>query len=102
MPASTSRSCGRRSATASPSPSSPRCAPALTRSPPDRARTPAAGNTRRQPVNSLTMTHKGMTFGIFLAPFHRLGENPTLAMNRDMELIEWLDWLGYDEVWIGE
>src|SRR5881396_2265568 len=48
------------------------------------------------------MAHKGMKFGIFLAPFHRLGENPTLAMNRDMELIEWLDWLGYDEVWIGE
>src|SRR2546428_2895471 len=48
------------------------------------------------------MAHKGMTFGIFLAPFHRLGENPTLAMNRDMELIEWLDWLGYDEVWGGE
>src|SRR2546426_4429609 len=48
------------------------------------------------------MAHKGMKFGIFLAPFHRLGENPTLAMNRDMELIEWLDWLGYDEVWVGE
>ena len=48
------------------------------------------------------MTHKGMKFGIFLAPFHRVGENPTLALNRDMELIEWLDYLGYDEVWIGE
>src|SRR2546430_8439251 len=48
------------------------------------------------------MTHKGMKFGIFLAPFHKLGENPTLALARDMELIEWLDWLGYDEVWIGE
>jgi limonene 1,2-monooxygenase len=48
------------------------------------------------------MTHKGMKFGIFLAPFHRIGENPTLEMNRDMELIEWLDYLGYDEVWIGE
>jgi limonene 1,2-monooxygenase len=48
------------------------------------------------------MAHKGMKFGIFLAPFHKLGENPTLAMNRDMELIEWLDYLGYDEVWIGE
>src|SRR5437867_4213768 len=47
------------------------------------------------------MAHKGMKFGIFLAPFHRLGENPTLAMNRDMELIEWLDWLGYDEHWVG-
>jgi limonene 1,2-monooxygenase len=48
------------------------------------------------------MTHRGMKFGIFLAPFHRVGENPTLAINRDMELIEWLDHLGYDEVWIGE
>src|SRR3989442_11187881 len=57
---------------------------------------------RRSPVNYRAMTHKGMKFGIFLAPFHRLGENPTLAMNRDMELIEWLDWLRYDEGWIGE
>jgi len=48
------------------------------------------------------MAHKGMTFGIFLAPFHRVGENPTLALTRDMELIEWLDHLGYDEVWVGE
>jgi limonene 1,2-monooxygenase len=48
------------------------------------------------------MAHKGMRFGIFLAPFHRLGENPTLALDRDMELIQWLDHLGYDEVWIGE
>ncbi len=48
------------------------------------------------------MAHRGMTFGIFLAPFHRVGENPTLALARDMELIEWLDHLGYDEVWIGE
>jgi limonene 1,2-monooxygenase len=48
------------------------------------------------------MTHRGMKFGIFLAPFHRIGENPTLALARDMELIEWLDSLGYDEVWVGE
>jgi limonene 1,2-monooxygenase len=48
------------------------------------------------------MAHKGMKFGIFLAPFHKIGENPTLALNRDMELIEWMDYLGYDEVWIGE
>ena len=49
-----------------------------------------------------TGNHKGLTFGIFLAPFHRVGENPTLAMARDMELVEWLDELGYDEAWIGE
>ena len=43
-----------------------------------------------------------MKFGMFLAPFHRLGENPTLSMERNMRLIEHLDQLGYDEVWIGE
>ena len=43
-----------------------------------------------------------MKFGIFLGPFHRIGENPTLALDRDMELIQWLDYLGYDEAWIGE
>ena len=48
------------------------------------------------------MAHRGLTFGIFLAPFHRLGENPTLAIGRDVELIQWLDHLGYDEAWIGE
>ena len=48
------------------------------------------------------MAHRGMTFGIFLAPFHRVGENPTLSMDRDMELIQWMDHLGYDEVWVGE
>ena len=48
------------------------------------------------------MAHRGMTFGIFLAPFHKIGENPTLAMDRDLELIQWMDHLGYDEVWIGE
>ncbi|MBS0642321.1 MAG: LLM class flavin-dependent oxidoreductase, partial [Proteobacteria bacterium] len=48
------------------------------------------------------MAHRGLTFGIFLAPFHRQGENPTLALDRDVELIQWLDHLGYDEAWIGE
>lgn len=48
------------------------------------------------------MSHRGLKFGVFLAPFHRLGENPTLALSRDMELLEWLDWLGFDEAWIGE
>jgi limonene 1,2-monooxygenase len=43
-----------------------------------------------------------MQFGIFLAPFHRTGENPTLAIDRDIELIEHLDRLGFDEAWIGE
>src|SRR4051812_24740473 len=48
------------------------------------------------------MAHAGLRFGIFLAPFHRVGDNPTLALGRDLELISWLDSLGYDEAWIGE
>ena len=48
------------------------------------------------------MTKRGMKFGIFLAPFHRVGDNPTLAIARDIEMIVWLDQLGYDEAWIGE
>jgi len=43
-----------------------------------------------------------MRFGIFLAPFHAPGTNPTLALQRDLELIQHLDALGYDEAWIGE
>jgi limonene 1,2-monooxygenase len=43
-----------------------------------------------------------LDFGIFLAPFHPVNENPTLSLQRDFELIEWLDHLGYDEAWIGE
>jgi limonene 1,2-monooxygenase len=43
-----------------------------------------------------------LNFGIFLAPFHRVGENPTYALRRDLELIAFLDHLSYDEAWIGE
>src|SRR4051812_2152905 len=44
-----------------------------------------------------------MRFGIFLAPFHApTGQNPTLALQRDLDTIQLLDGLGYDEAWIGE
>jgi limonene 1,2-monooxygenase len=43
-----------------------------------------------------------LRFGYFIAPFHRAGTNPTLALQRDLEFVEHLDALGYDEVWIGE
>jgi limonene 1,2-monooxygenase len=43
-----------------------------------------------------------MRFGIFMAPFHPVGQNPTLALQRDLELIVRLDQLGFDEAWIGE
>lgn len=43
-----------------------------------------------------------MRFGIFMAPFHPAGENPTLLIDGDMDLIIHLDRNGYDEAWIGE
>lgn len=43
-----------------------------------------------------------LRFGIFLAPFHGTAENPTLALQRDFELMDHLDRLGFDEAWIGE
>ncbi|MFZ0658220.1 MAG: LLM class flavin-dependent oxidoreductase [Candidatus Binataceae bacterium] len=43
-----------------------------------------------------------LRFGAFIAPFHPLNENPTLAIERDLELVQWMDRLSYDEAWIGE
>jgi limonene 1,2-monooxygenase len=43
-----------------------------------------------------------MRFGLFMAPFHPTGQNPTLALERDLDLLEHLDRLGFDEAWIGE
>jgi len=43
-----------------------------------------------------------LQFGIFLAPFHPVGQNPTLAFERDLELVVRLDQLGFDEAWFGE
>src|SRR5712671_3184828 len=43
-----------------------------------------------------------MRNGIFLAPFHPLDEDPTEAIHRDLELVRFLDSIGYDEAWIGE
>lgn len=48
------------------------------------------------------MTVPGPTrFGAFIAPYHDPAGNPTLQLRRDLELIELLDRLGYDEAWIG-
>ena len=43
-----------------------------------------------------------LRFGAFIAPFHPLDENPTLAIERDLDLVVLMDRLGYDEAWIGE
>src|SRR4051812_9104910 len=43
-----------------------------------------------------------LRFGIFMAPFHAPGTNPTLALERNLQLVQYLDALGYDEAWFGE
>lgn len=43
-----------------------------------------------------------LRFGAFCGPHHPLNENPTLALQRDLELAEHLEYLGFDELWYGE
>ncbi|HUG08466.1 MAG TPA: LLM class flavin-dependent oxidoreductase [Acidimicrobiia bacterium] len=43
-----------------------------------------------------------MDFGLFLQPFHHPSEDPTAALERDLDLIVALDDLGYSEAWLGE
>jgi limonene 1,2-monooxygenase len=48
------------------------------------------------------MSPAKLRFGAFIAPFHPLDENPTQAIERDLELVQLMDRLGYEEAWIGE
>ena len=48
------------------------------------------------------MSNVCMRHGVFLAPLHPVEEDAHALMHRDLELMEWLDRLGYDEAWIGE
>ncbi len=43
-----------------------------------------------------------MRFGLFIMPIHLPRENPTLTYERNLRLIEYVESLGFDEVWIGE
>jgi limonene 1,2-monooxygenase len=43
-----------------------------------------------------------LRFGAFYAPFHPVGQSPTLALEYDLERVEALDRFGYDEAWFGE
>ncbi len=47
------------------------------------------------------MTHR-IKFGAFIPPHIPPNENPILAYEHDMELVEWLDKLNYEEAWVGE
>jgi limonene 1,2-monooxygenase len=48
------------------------------------------------------VTTRPLDFGVFYAPFHPTGQDPTLALEYDLERIEALDRFGYDEAWFGE
>lgn len=44
-----------------------------------------------------------LKFGTFMAPFHTpVGQDPTAAYERDLDIIKHMDKLGFEEAWIGE
>jgi len=43
-----------------------------------------------------------LNFGVFVPPYHNPAHNFSLAIERDLELAESLDRLGFDSVWFGE
>ncbi len=46
--------------------------------------------------------YRTLRAGIFLPPFHPNDEDPLQCMERDFQLMQWLDELGFAEAWIGE
>jgi limonene 1,2-monooxygenase len=48
------------------------------------------------------MANIPLRHGAFLPPFHPMNENPAACIERDLELMQWLDRLGFHEAWIGE
>jgi len=58
----------------------------------------STGNGQR----SVERMGQPLRFGTFMGPLHDPAHNPTLAIHRNLELIDWLDQLGFDEAWIGE
>ncbi len=54
-------------------------------------------------MNDISSLMQPTRFGVFLAPFHGdFAASPTLLLRRDLELVDHLDRLGYEEVWVGE
>lgn len=43
-----------------------------------------------------------LNFGVFITPFHPVGQSPTVALEYDLERVVALDRLGFDEAWFGE
>lgn len=48
------------------------------------------------------MAQARLRFGTFIPPHTPPDENPILALEHDLDLVEWVDKLNYDEAWIGE
>jgi limonene 1,2-monooxygenase len=48
------------------------------------------------------LTTGPLKFGAFMAPYHFAGRNPTLHLRRDLDIITFMDELGYDEIFVGE
>ena len=53
-------------------------------------------------MNGQLSSYPPLRFGVFHGPHHALNLDPTYAFERDLELMEHLDRLGFDEAWIGE
>ena len=58
----------------------------------------AVGQPRRR-IGDLV---SGLRFGIILFPLHPVGQSPTVALEKDLELLEWMDRWNFDEAWVGE
>ena len=52
--------------------------------------------------DTLESVSSSMEFGMFMAPIHPPGASVTIELDQDLELVEWLDELGYDEALFGE
>lgn len=48
------------------------------------------------------MRKNKLKLGLFIPPFHGLNENPTLCLERDLQLTQYADEIGLSEVWFGE
>lgn len=48
------------------------------------------------------MTQVALEHGLFIAPYHDVNESPTIGLRRDIEIVEWVEKLGFAEAWFGE
>ncbi|WP_313802656.1 LLM class flavin-dependent oxidoreductase [Sphingobium sp.] len=48
------------------------------------------------------MSNKVLKFGAFISPVHSPHEDPNQALHRDVELVQWMEQIGFDEAWMGE